>query len=121
MTYMSMRRASDIFGARAVFESKYCLCNHLASVWSDDVCAKDAVSLRLSQNLDEALGVEVGLCARVRREAEFADLVLDALRLELLLSLADPGHLWVRVDNGGDGGVVNMTMTTLDKLDSSDT
>ena len=121
MTYMSMRRASDIFGARAVFESKYCLCDHLASVGSDDVCAKDTVSLRLSQNLDEALGVEVGLCARVRRKAEFADLVLDALCLQLLLSLANPGHLGVRVDNGGDGGVVNMTMTTLDKLDSSDT
>ena len=121
MTYMSMRCASNIFGACAIFESKYSLCDHLASIRADDVCAKDTVSLRLSQNLDEALGVEVGLCARVRREAKFADLVLNALRLELLLSLADPGHLWVRVDNGGDGGVVNMTMTTLDKLDSSDT
>lgn len=116
-----MRRAGNILGARAVLEGKHRLCDHFAGVGANDVCAKDAVSLRLGKDLDEALRVEVGLRARVRREAELANLVLDTLRLEFLLGLADPGDLGVRVYNGGDSSVVDVTVATLDELDSGNT
>ena len=50
----------------------------------------------------------VGLGARVGGEGELADLVLDALGLELLLGLADPGDLGVGVDDRGDDVVVHV-------------
>ena len=118
---VSVASASDVLGGSTVLKSEGALSNHLTSVGADNVHTEDTVGLSVGEELDETVGVGVGLGAGVGAEGEGADLVLDALRLELLLSLADPGHLWVRVDNGGDGGVVNMTMTTLDKLDSSDT
>jgi len=82
---------------------------------------QDPISFLLSQDLHESFRVQVGLGARVGREAEFADLVRDAFLLEVLFSLADPGDFGVGVDDGGDGVVVDVSMASFDELDSGDT
>ena len=82
---------------------------------------EDLVGLLLSDKLDETISVEVGLGARVGREAEFADVVLHAGLLQVLLGLADPGDFGMGVDDGGDGPVVDVTMSVLDELNSGDT
>ena len=79
--------------------------------------AKDAVGLLLYKELDLTLGVEVRLGARVGGEGELPDFILDAVRLELLLRLADPSHLGMRVHDGGNGVVVDVTVTVLDVFD----
>lgn len=81
---------------------------------------QNLVSLLLRQELDKAVSVEVGLCTRVGGKVEFADVVLGAGRLQVLLSLADPSHLGVGVDDGGDGSVVDVAVTALDVLNSGD-
>lgn len=52
----------------------------------------------------------VGAGAGVGLEGELADLVLDALSLELLLGLTDPRHLRVSVDHRRHDVVVNVAM-----------
>ena len=111
----------DVFRARAILDSKDSLGDHLARVRADDVHAEHAVGLRLGNELDDTLGVEVRLRARVGREGELADIVLDTGSLELLLGLADPSDLGVRVDNRGNGIIVNVAVTSLDILSNSNT
>ena len=55
--------------------------------------AQHPVSLLVRQDLDQAVRVIVGLGSAVGHEGELAHVVLDALGLEVLLVLADPGHL----------------------------
>ena len=116
-----MASAGNVFGACTILNGKDSLGDHLTSVGADDVHAEDLVSLLLGEELDEAVGVEVGLGTRVGDEAELADVVLDTSGLEVLLSLTNPGDLRVSVDNRGNGGVVDVAVTVLDKLDSGDT
>ena len=82
---------------------------------------ENLVGLLLSDELDETVSVEVGLGASVGREAEFADVVLHAGLLQVLLGLTDPGNFGMGVDDGGDGPVVDMTMSVLDELNSGNT
>lgn len=86
-----------------------------------DVDTKDLVCLLLSQDLHEPFGVGIGLGAGVGTEVEFADVVFGSGGLELLLSLADPGDLGVRVDDGGDGSVVDVSVSGFQEFGSSDT
>lgn len=83
---------------------------------TNDVNTEDLVSLLLRDKLHLALGVEVRLRPRVGHEGELADLVLNAIRLELLLGLADPSDLGVGVDDGGNGAVVDVTVTRVEIL-----
>lgn len=83
--------------------------------------AQNAVSLGVSQKLDKAVVVVVGAGSAVGLEWELADLVLDLLLLELLFSVADPRDLRVRVDNGGNGHVVDVTDTAGQLFDDGDT
>lgn len=78
--------------------------------------AEDLVSLLLRDELHLALGVEVRLRPRVGHEGELADLVLDTVRLELLLGLADPGDFRMSVDDGGNCAVVDVTVTGVEIL-----
>ena len=87
---------------------------------TDDVHPEDAVRLRLDEELDLTLGVEVRLGARVGEEREAADLVLDAVLLEFLLRLADPCDLGVRVHDARNGAVVHVTVPAVDVLRRSD-
>ena len=75
---------------------------------SDNVRAKHPVSLLVGQHLHEAVGVVVGLGPAVGHEGELAHVVLDALALEVLLVLAHPRNLGVRVDDGGHAVVVDV-------------
>ena len=70
--------------------------------------AEDAVGGLVAEDLDQAVRVVVGLGAAVGGEGELAHLELDAERLEVLLGLADPGHLGVRVDDGRHTVVVDV-------------
>lgn len=115
-----MRCPCDILGRSTVFESENTLCNHLTGVGADNVNAEDAVSLLVGEELDHALGVGVGLCARVGGEGEGTDVVLDAGLLELGLVLTDPCDFGVRVHDRGDGVVVDVAVALGDVLDGGD-
>ncbi len=137
---MSVAGASNILRAGTVLDGEDTLSDHLTGVrtydttpcekntilsrkerLTDDVNAKNTVSLSLSQELNLTLSIEVGLRTRVGRERELADLVLDASSLELLLGLADPSDLRVGVHDGGDGVVVDVPVTLADVLDGGNT
>ena len=96
---MGVRCPRNILSTCAVLDSQDALRDHLAGIGADDVHAEDAVRLRLGDELDRALRVEVRLGARVGEEGEAFDLVLRARGGEGGLGRADPGDLWVRVHN----------------------
>src|SRR5258708_34974197 len=99
---MSMASPGNIFRTSLVLYRQARAGNHLASIGTNDMDAKHPVRLFLDDKLDKALGVEVGLCPRVGREGIFANLVLHARGLELLLGLANPRDLRVGVHDRGD-------------------
>jgi hypothetical protein len=78
------------------------------------------VGLGIREELDHTLTVEVGLRSRVGGEGEASSLVLDTSSLELLLVLANPRNFGVSVHDRGDGTVVDVAVTLVDVLDSSD-
>ena len=116
-----MCRPRDVLRARAVLHCHDRLRDHLASVGSHDVNTQDLVGLLLCQELDLTLGVQVRLGARVGQEGELSDFVLDTGSLELLLRLADPCDLGVRVHDGGDRVIIDMTMASLNVFGRGDT
>jgi hypothetical protein len=69
----------------------------------------------------QTLGILVGLCTRVGRERELADLVRDTGLLQLLLILSDPRDFRVRVHNGRNRIIVDVSVTRLDDFDGGDT
>jgi hypothetical protein len=107
----------DVLAGGTVLEGQGSLSNHLAGVGADNVGSENAVSLGVSDDLDHAVGVEVGLGAGVGAEGEGADAVLDAGLLEVLLGLADPGDLGEGVHDAGDAAVVDVAVALLDVLD----
>lgn len=117
---VSVAGTGNILSRSTVLQSQGTLSNHLTSVGADDVDTEKTVSLRVSNHLDQTLSVEVGLGTRVGAEGESSDAVGDLGSLELLLALADPGDLGVGVHDGGDGGVVDVTVALLDVLDDGD-
>jgi len=117
---MSMASPSHIFSTSLVLDRQARAGNHLASIGANDMHAKHAVRLLLGDKLDKALGVEVGLRARVGRERVLADLVLHARGLELLLGLANPRNFRVRVHDRRDRVVVDVPVPRLDVLDRRD-
>lgn len=82
--------------------------------------AQDSISLFLSDDLDETVRVEVGLSTRVGGEAKLADAVLHTSGFEFLLCLSNPCNLGVSVDDRRDGIVVDVSVSGLHELDSSD-
>lgn len=82
---------------------------------------KNLIRLLLRQDFNKAIGIQIGLCTRIGDKAEFADVVFDALRFELLFRSADPGDFGVCVNDGGDRVVVDVAMACLDVLNSSNT
>lgn len=110
---------------------------HREKEGTNDVSSEDLVGILLDEDLDEPVRVVVGLCARVGRHGVLPDAVLDALGLELLLVLADPcdlffrvrlrrarrgrAYLGVGVDDGRNGGVVDVAVARVDELDSGNT
>jgi len=75
---MSVCRAANVFCAGAILHSQCSRRDHLTSVRTNYVHAQNAVGILLNEELDEALGILVRLCTRIREERELADLVLSA-------------------------------------------
>jgi len=115
-----MTSPSNILSTSLVLDRQARARNHLAGIGANDMYAKHTVGLLLGNKLDKALGVEVGLRARVGREGVLADLVLHARGRELLLGLADPRDLRVRVHDRRDRVVVDVPVPRLDVLDRRD-
>ena len=67
--------------------------DHLADLGADHVDAEDAIGRGVGEHLHEALGLVVHLGAAVGHERELADLVVDAVGLQLFLGLPDRGDL----------------------------
>lgn len=83
--------------------------------------AEYTICFLLRQEFNLTLRIQDGLGTRVCLEGEFADLVLDASGLQLLLSLANPSNLGVSVDNGRDRIVVDVAMTCLNVFNCGNT
>eukprot|EP00760_Papus_ankaliazontas_P007791 PhM_4_TR13531/c0_g1_i1/m.76495 len=105
---VGVARAANVLGAGTVLEGEDGLVDHLTRAAVHNVDAEDAVSLLVGEHLHEPVGLVVGLGAAVRDEGELAHLVLRAGGLELLLGLANPRDLGVRVNDAGDGVVVHV-------------
>lgn len=118
---MSMRRPRHILRTRTILNRQHALRDHLTRIGSNNMRAQNPIRLLLRQDLHEAFRVQVGLGTRVGREAEFPDFVGYAFFLQFLFCLAHPGDFWVRVDDGGDGVVVDVSVPGFDEVDSSDT
>ncbi len=109
--------AGDVLTRSTVFDSKGGLGDHLTGAGTDDVHTENAVGLRIGDELDHTLSVEVGLGTGVGAEGEGTDAVLDAGGLDICLVLANPGDFGVGVHDAGDGGVVDVAVSLLDVLD----
>ena len=113
-------RPGDVLRRSAVLDSQGGLGDHLAGVGTDDVHAEDAVRLSVGDELDNALGIEVRLGARVSAERECAHAVFGARGLDLGLVLAHPCDLRVRVHHARDRAVVDVAVALGDVLDRRD-
>lgn len=82
---MGVAGSGNVLAGGTVLESQGGLSNQLTGARSDDVGAKQTISLGIGENLDETVRVEVGLGSGVGAEGESADLVRDVLALEVLL------------------------------------
>lgn len=113
--------ASNVLSGSTVLDTENALSNELTSVGTNHVDTEDAVSLGISEDLDDTLSIIDSASTRVGHEGELADLVLDALSLEVLLVLTDGGDLRVGVDDTGDGVVVDVAVLASHDLDSGNT
>ena len=64
---VSVASAANVLGGGAVLESEGALGDHLTGVGADNVHAEDTVGLSVGEELDETVGVGVGLGAGVFR------------------------------------------------------
>lgn len=117
---VGVTRPANILCARTVLECQHTLCNHLTSIWTDDVDAKNAVSLGIGNEFDHAIRILVALGARICGEGEGTGLVLDARLLDLGLVLADPSDFRVGVHDGRNGAIVDVAVALCEELDSGD-
>jgi len=117
---VGVARPGNVLAGSTVLDGQGGLGDHLAGVGADDVHTQDAVGLGIRDELDETLGLEVGLSAGVGAEGEGADAVLDARGLHVGLVLTDPGDLRVGVHDARDGTVVDVAVALLDELDHGD-
>ena len=115
-----MARPPHILAARPILNRQHALGDHLARIRPDNMNPQNPIRLGVGVELDEAVGVEGGLGARVGAEGETAGLELDAGRFQLGFVLADPGDFGVRVHDAGDGAVVDVAVAFLDVFDRGD-
>ena len=71
-------RPRHVLAACAVLEGQRALSDHFSGIGPHDVDAQYPVGLGVSEKLDYAFGVEVGLCAAVGGEGEGANVVFYA-------------------------------------------
>ena len=78
--------------------------------------AEYAVRFLFDQKLDLALGVQVRLGARIRKEREPADPVPHALLLQVLFRLPDPRHLRVCVNHARNRVIIHVAVARVNVL-----
>lgn len=118
---VGVARPGNVLGGSAVLDGKRGLGDHLAGVGADDVNTKDAVGLSVGNELDDTLGLEVGLGTGVGAEWEGTDAVVDTGGLDFSLVLANPRDFGVSVHDAGDSAVVDVAVALLDVLDGGNT
>lgn len=106
---VAVTRPRDVLGRRAVLHGQDALGDELPGVGAHNMSAQDLVGLCVRDELDDAFRVVRSARARVCHEREFSGLVRDAGGLDFFFGLADGGGLGPGVDDGRDGGVVDMT------------
>ena len=67
---VSMASSSNVFSGSSIFHAKHSFCDHLSSVGSNDVDAKDLVSLFVSKDLNQSFSIVVGPGSAVCIEGE---------------------------------------------------
>src|SRR5690606_10332184 len=92
--------------------------DQLAHARTDHVHAKNLVGIGVGEDLHETFGLVVDLRPAVGSEGKLAHLVGTSLCLQLLLALADTGHLWSRVDHTWNHSVVDLRLMPSDAFDT---
>jgi len=115
-----MANAGNVLGSGSVLHGQHSLVNELAGTRSDNMGSQDLIGGLVGQNLDETVGVVVGLGTRVGQEGELAHLVGNTLLLQLLLALANPRDLGMRVDYTGHAVVVDVHVAAVDALNGDE-
>lgn len=118
---VGVARPGNVLGGCSVLDGEGGFGDHLASVGADDVNTKDAVGLSVSNELDDTLGLEVGLGTGVGAEGEGTDAVIDTGGLDFGLVLANPRDFGVGVHDARDGAVVDVAVALLDVFDGGNT
>ena len=80
--------------------------------------AQDSIGLGVGQDFDESVAVaqRAGTAVGTKREDSLA--VLDAFRLQLVFGFADAGHFGMRVGDGGNHVVVDVSVAGHEPLDA---
>mmetsp|Transcript_14377 Transcript_14377/g.41066 ORF Transcript_14377/g.41066 Transcript_14377/m.41066 type:complete len:300 (-) Transcript_14377:747-1646(-) len=118
--WMSMAGACNIFTRSSVFHSQHALRDQLSCICSHDVNTKNFISLFVSQELHDAVSLIYCPRTAVCHHTEFTSLEFHSSLLELFFCLPNPGDLWVSVDNGRDGVVVDVAYFASNVLDTCD-
>ena len=98
-----------------------CGSDHLTGIRANNVHTQHTIRFLLDNKLNEAVRFVIGLGTRVRHEGELAHLVLNTFCLQRLFRLADPRHLWVRVDHRWDHIVVYVAVAGSNDLGGRNT
>lgn len=118
---MRMTRPPDILTRRPILNRQHPLRNHLPGIRSHDVDPQYPVRFRVRDELDHAFRFQIRLGPRVRREGETPRLVLYPLLFQFRFVLPHPCDFRVRVHDGGNGVVVDVTVALFDEFDGRDT
>ena len=110
----------NILRASTVLDRKRRLGNHLPSIRSNNMYSQNTIRFLIRNKLDHPLRIHIRLCSTVGAERECPNIVLYSRFLEFLFGLADPGDFGVRVDDAGDGAVVDVPVAGFDVFDGCD-
>src|SRR5215472_17661801 len=97
--------AGDVLRRRGKLHADDELGDQIARIRADDMGAEDAIRRLVGEDLDEAVGHGHGARPAIGHEGELANLIGDALGLQLLLGLPDGGGLRPGIDHAGNGVV----------------
>mmetsp|Transcript_15902 Transcript_15902/g.19115 ORF Transcript_15902/g.19115 Transcript_15902/m.19115 type:complete len:237 (-) Transcript_15902:853-1563(-) len=118
---MRVTHAGDVLTGGSIFHCEASFCNQLSCLAVDHMHSKHLVRLRVSQNLDETIGICVRLSTAVGHEREVSLLVFYSLLLELILSLANPGDFRVSVNHRRNQVVVHVNVSSVHALNTKNT
>jgi len=118
---MCVAGSANIFSTSTIFHGKTSFSNHFTGVGTHDVNTKDSVSLGISDNLDETIGIIVGTGTGVGNEGVATSLELNTGLLQFFFVLTNPSDFRVSIDDRGNNIVVDVTVAGSDHLRDSET